>query len=135
MRQRRRLRALAACLTGAAVAAAAAADQTPKSDKPGTAKTWNFGGFEYTKDPKDGTWRSKMVDEKGARARARAKSKAKAEAKASATAKQALKPDPDPKVKSQGWPKLWANFKTLVGISSQTSGPTCDLWANPVNFR
>ena len=25
---------------------------------------------------------------------------------------------------SQGWPKLWANFNTLIGISSHTAGPT-----------
>jgi hypothetical protein len=36
----------------------------------------------------------------------------------------------------QGWPKLWANFKTLIGIFSQNSGPTYEFsWANPANFR
>ena len=24
---------------------------------------------------------------------------------------------------SQGWPKLWANFNTLIGVSSHTAGP------------
>ena len=32
-------------------------------------------------------------------------------------------------------PKTWANFKPLIGISIQTAGPTCEFWANPVNFR
>jgi hypothetical protein len=33
-----------------------------------------------------------------------------------------------------GWPRLWANFETLIGISNQNSGPTFQFWANPVNF-
>ena len=37
---------------------------------------------------------------------------------------------------SQGWPKLWADFKTLIGIFSQNSEPTYEFsWANPANFR
>jgi hypothetical protein len=36
---------------------------------------------------------------------------------------------------SQGWPKPWANFKTLIWIFSQTAAPTCEFWVNPVNFR
>jgi hypothetical protein len=31
--------------------------------------------------------------------------------------------------------RIWANFRTLIGISSQTAGPTCEFLANPVNFR
>ena len=29
---------------------------------------------------------------------------------------------------------FWASFKTLVGIFSQTSGPACEFWADPVDF-
>jgi hypothetical protein len=29
-----------------------------------------------------------------------------------------------PKVESQGWPKPWISFKALIGIFSQTAGPT-----------
>jgi hypothetical protein len=32
-------------------------------------------------------------------------------------------------------PRIWANFSPLLGISSQTAGPTCEFWANPVHFR
>jgi hypothetical protein len=35
---------------------------------------------------------------------------------------------------AQGWPKLWANFKALVGIFSQSVGPSLAIWANPVQF-
>jgi hypothetical protein len=35
---------------------------------------------------------------------------------------------------SQGWPRIWANFKHLIGILSQNSGPTCEFWANPMKF-
>ena len=35
---------------------------------------------------------------------------------------------------AQGWPKLWANFKALVGICSQSVGPSPAIWANPVQF-
>jgi hypothetical protein len=34
----------------------------------------------------------------------------------------------------QGWPKLWANFKALIGIFSQNIGPSLAIWANPVHF-
>ena len=34
----------------------------------------------------------------------------------------------------QGWPKFWANFRTLVGIFSQIVGPSLAIWANPVQF-
>jgi hypothetical protein len=34
----------------------------------------------------------------------------------------------------QGWPKLWANFRALVGIFSQSVGPSIAIWANPVQF-
>ena len=34
----------------------------------------------------------------------------------------------------QGWPKLWANFRALIGIFSQTFGPSLAIWANPVQF-
>jgi LSD1 subclass zinc finger protein len=33
---------------------------------------------------------------------------------------------------AQGWPKLWANFRALIGISSQSVGPSLASWANPV---
>jgi hypothetical protein len=32
----------------------------------------------------------------------------------------------------QGWPKLWANFKALIGIFSQIVGPSLAIWTNPV---
>ena len=36
----------------------------------------------------------------------------------------------------QGWPiKLWANFRALVGIFSQSVGPRLAIRANPVQFR
>jgi hypothetical protein len=28
---------------------------------------------------------------------------------------------------SQGWPRLWANFETVIGISSPIAGPTCEF--------
>jgi hypothetical protein len=34
----------------------------------------------------------------------------------------------------QGWPKLWANFRALIGIFSQSFGPSLTIWANPVQF-
>jgi hypothetical protein len=34
----------------------------------------------------------------------------------------------------QDWPKLWANFKTLIWIFSQSVGPSLAIWANPVRF-
>jgi hypothetical protein len=34
----------------------------------------------------------------------------------------------------QGWPKLWANFRALIGIFSQSVGPSVTIWANPVQF-
>ena len=34
----------------------------------------------------------------------------------------------------QGWPKLWANFMALVGIFTQSIGPSLAIWANPVQF-
>ena len=34
----------------------------------------------------------------------------------------------------QGWPKLWANFRNLIGIFSQSAGPSLAIWANPVQF-
>ena len=34
----------------------------------------------------------------------------------------------------QGWPTLWANFKALIGISSQSVGPSLAIWAKPVQF-
>jgi hypothetical protein len=34
----------------------------------------------------------------------------------------------------QGWPKLWANFKALIGIFSQRVGPSLAIWANHVQF-
>ena len=39
------------------------------------------------------------------------------------------------KVNSHGWPKLWAKFNNLIGISSQTAWQTSKFWANPVSFR
>ena len=33
----------------------------------------------------------------------------------------------------QGWLKLWANF-TLIGIFSQSVGPSLAIWASPVRF-
>ena len=32
----------------------------------------------------------------------------------------------------QGWPKLWASFRDLIGILSQIVGPNLAIWANPV---
>ena len=34
----------------------------------------------------------------------------------------------------QGWPKLWANFKALIGNFRQSVGPSLAIWANPVQF-
>ena len=34
----------------------------------------------------------------------------------------------------QGWPKLWADFRALIGIFSQIVGPSLAIWANPVQF-
>ena len=34
----------------------------------------------------------------------------------------------------QGRPKLWANFRALIGIFSQTVGPSLAIWANLVQF-
>jgi hypothetical protein len=33
-----------------------------------------------------------------------------------------------------GRPKLWANFRALVGILSQIVGPSLAIWANPAQF-
>jgi hypothetical protein len=33
-----------------------------------------------------------------------------------------------------GWPTLWANFRALIGIFSQSVGPSLAIWANPVQF-
>ena len=30
---------------------------------------------------------------------------------------------------------VWASFKTLVGVFSQTAGPACELLAIPLTFR
>ena len=35
---------------------------------------------------------------------------------------------------AQGWPELWADFRELIGIFSQTVGPSLAIWANPVQF-
>ena len=29
---------------------------------------------------------------------------------------------------------MWAIFRALIGIFSQTAGSTCEVWVNPVNF-
>ena len=34
----------------------------------------------------------------------------------------------------QGWPKLWTNFRALIGIFSQSLGLSLAIWANPVEF-
>ena len=47
---------------------------------------------------------------------------------------EALLPDLWTKV-LQGWPKLWADFRALLGIFSQSVGPSLAIWANPVQFR
>jgi hypothetical protein len=31
----------------------------------------------------------------------------------------------------QGWPKLWANCKALIGIFSQSCWPSLAIWAQP----
>ena len=31
----------------------------------------------------------------------------------------------------QGWPKLWTNFKVLIGIFNQSAGPSLAIWAHP----
>jgi hypothetical protein len=36
--------------------------------------------------------------------------------------------------KSTGLAQFWANFRPLIGILSQTAGPTCEFWAGPVSF-
>ena len=35
---------------------------------------------------------------------------------------------------AQGLPKLWANFRDLIGIFSQSVGPSRAIWANRVQF-
>ena len=30
---------------------------------------------------------------------------------------------------AQGWPKLWANFRALIGIFGQSVGPRLAIWA------
>jgi hypothetical protein len=35
---------------------------------------------------------------------------------------------------AQSWPKLWANFRALIGIFSQSVGPSLAIWANPVQL-
>jgi hypothetical protein len=35
---------------------------------------------------------------------------------------------------AQGRPKLWAKFKALIGIYSQSVGQSLAIWANPVQF-
>ena len=40
----------------------------------------------------------------------------------------------EPREIFQLWPKFWARFILLIGIFSQNVGPTCIIWANPVNF-
>jgi hypothetical protein len=35
---------------------------------------------------------------------------------------------------SQGWARFWPNFRTSIEIFIKTAVPTCELWANPVNF-
>jgi hypothetical protein len=43
---------------------------------------------------------------------------------------------PSGKVKFTGLTQnIWAKFRHLIEISSQNTGPTCEFWANPVNFR
>ena len=34
----------------------------------------------------------------------------------------------------QGWPKLWANFRALIGVFSQTVGPSLAIRAHPVQI-
>ena len=34
----------------------------------------------------------------------------------------------------QGWPKLWTNFRALIGIFGQSVGSSCAIGANPVQF-
>jgi hypothetical protein len=34
----------------------------------------------------------------------------------------------------QGWPKLWTNFRALIGIFSQSVGPSLTIWASPAQF-
>jgi hypothetical protein len=43
-------------------------------------------------------------------------------------------PSQDANENCTGWPKLWANFKALIGIFSQSVGPSLAIWANPVQF-
>ena len=33
----------------------------------------------------------------------------------------------------QGWPKLWANFRALIGIFGQSVGPSLAMWVNRVS--
>jgi hypothetical protein len=35
----------------------------------------------------------------------------------------------------QAGPKLWANFRDLIGIFNQSVGPSLAIWATPVQFR
>jgi hypothetical protein len=37
----------------------------------------------------------------------------------------------------QDWPKVWANFRALIEILSQSVGPRLAIWANPaqISFR
>jgi hypothetical protein len=44
-----------------------------------------------------------------------------------------VRPRPRTKI-VQGWPKLWANFRALIVIFSQSVGPSLAMWANPVQF-
>ena len=34
----------------------------------------------------------------------------------------------------QGWPKLWANFRALIGVLSKSVGPASQFGPNPVQF-
>ena len=35
---------------------------------------------------------------------------------------------------AQGWPKLWAYIRALIGILRHSVGPSLAIWANPVQF-
>jgi hypothetical protein len=35
---------------------------------------------------------------------------------------------------AQGRPKLWVNFKALIGICTQNFGPSLAIWVNPAQF-
>ena len=43
-------------------------------------------------------------------------------------------PDPVRNENCTGWPKLWANFRELIAIFSQSVGPSLAIWANHVQF-